>query len=239
VKGAGRLRLEGVTKCFDGRAVLDDVRLSFPAAGVVAIVGPNGSGKSTLLNVVTGFVKPDSGSCFLDGEDLCRMEPFEIARRGVRRTFQAARLAASLSVLANLSVASVVRRTAKATTPGGEREPSEALAVLRRGGLEAMSHASVGALSHGQQRLVAFACCVESSASVVVLDEPCSGLDAAAVDVVGRSIGALAREGRLVIMVEHNISMVLALSGRVVAFDAGCVVGDGLPSDVLRTLGWM
>src|ERR1051325_5387610 len=99
------LRCVELTKSFDGVRALDHIDLAFPTAGIIAIIGPNGAGKTTLINLLTGFVRPDSGKCFVGRQEITRLSPHEIARLGIARTFQDLRLILQVPVLDNVMLA--------------------------------------------------------------------------------------------------------------------------------------
>ncbi len=235
------LRCESLNKSFGGVCALKGVSLDFPDAGVLAIVGPNGAGKTTLLNVLTGFLRADSGRVLVDHRDVNRLSAHGIARLGIARTFQEVRLIRQVSVLENVMLARpqqrgerLVAALLRCGVAADERaNRDEALRNLAVVGLDQKARDRAGAISYGEQKLVTLACCLNMRARVFFLDEPVSGVH----PELGGRILALMRgmgsEGRLVVFVEHDLAAVREVATRVVAMDEGHVIADGNPHDVL------
>jgi len=249
-----RIETENVNKRFGGVVALEDVSLEFPSATVTAIIGPNGAGKTTLFNVLTGFLRPDSGSIHIIEEtcmgvdssrvDLAGLAPYEIARKGVGVLFQDVRVFDKLSALENVAVGVKDQAGEKPgislISPGRVRR-QEAQVLNRAGhllefvGLSASAHLMANQLSYGQQKLVAIARLLAGNARVLLLDEPTSGVHPSMIDKLLDLIQKLADEdGRAVIMIEHNLEVVNRIGEWVYLMANGRVEVFGQPNEVLH-----
>lgn len=236
------LRCEGLRKAFHGTEALAGVDLEFPGSGIVAIIGPNGAGKTTLLNVITGFVRPDSGRWSLGGEELMGMDPHMIARHGIARTFQDLRLVTLVPVLENVMLARpnqsgerllpALLRYGVAQEEARNREA--ALNWLRFVGLDRLVDQPVGELSYGQQKLLCLACCLATEARVLLLDEPVSGIHPSLIEKVLGLLEELRERGRLVVFIEHDIAAVRRIADTVIVMDDGRIIANGKPSQILE-----
>lgn len=232
-----------VMKTFDGVVALDALNLDIVGTGVIAIIGPNGAGKSTLLDILTGRIRPDAGSVTVGGISLNRRVPTHVlAHHGVARTFQELRLFRSMTVVENLMAA---RRPQRGESLAGAllgigvgneqvRHREKVLGVLNSVGLGRQAEVLAGELSYGQQKLTALAQCLATDAPLLLLDEPVAGVHPKLVEQIAQILTRLGDEGKLVVFVEHDISVVRQIAGRVVAMDHGQVIADGYPQDVLN-----
>jgi branched-chain amino acid transport system ATP-binding protein len=214
-------------KSFGAVSAAADISLSFDADTVVSLIGANGAGKTTFLNMVTGYLKPDSGRIMFDGRDVVGLSPRQITRLGVSRSFQIPQLFQTLSVRDNLLIAESI---------AGADDPQAATqAVLARFALAPYASQPAGLLPEGIRKLLDVAMALSSRSRLLLLDEPTSGVSAdekfAIMDVV---MGAAQAVGVTVIFVEHDMDIVARYAGRVVAFYDGGIIGDGPPEAVLR-----
>ena len=236
------LHCESLSKSFGGVRALAGVTLTFPDSGIVAIIGPNGAGKTTFLNVLTGFVRVDSGRCKLGSDEISSLAPYRIARLGIARTFQNLRLIYQIPVLENLMLAYprqsgeklrfALTRHNVSQEERANRERADEL--LRFIALDPRASSLVGELSYGQQKLLSMACCLATGARILLLDEPVSGVDPVMATQILGLLRKLKGSGKLVIFIEHNIASVREVADRVIVFDAGRVIADGPPADVLQ-----
>ncbi|MGD1276886.1 MAG: ABC transporter ATP-binding protein [Tepidisphaeraceae bacterium] len=236
------LRCQIVNKSFGGVQALLDVSLRFPPSGITAIIGPNGAGKTTLVNVLTGFVRPDAGHCYIGAQEITRWPPHRIARTGVGRTFQDLRLITQVSVLDNVLVACPAQRgerllpallrfgVAKEET----RNCAAAMDLLRFVELESRAHDLAGELSYGQQKLLALACCLATQASILFLDEPVAGVAPQMVAEILDRLRAVSCQHKGIVFIEHDISVVREIADQVIVMDDGKVVAQGSPAEVLE-----
>ena len=236
------LRCEKLNKAFDGVHALVNVSIEFPATGCVGIIGPNGAGKSTLINAITGFLRLDSGSCFIGNEEITSLPPPKIVRRGIARTFQQVRLIGRLSVLDNLMLAMPNQRGellwSCLTRKGVATEEAENLRrssqLLEFACLLDKATSSASDLSYGQQKLLSICCCLATDAQILLLDEPVAGVHSDTILRISKYIKRIVEGGRLVVFVEHDIGMVRQTADTVIVMDAGRVIADGRPDEVLN-----
>jgi len=203
-----RLRVEGVSKRFGPREVLDAVSLDLLGPGAWALLGPNGAGKSTLLQVLAGLVPADAGQAWLDDAPLLDGPP-EV-RRAVGYVPE------STELLPYLTVAEVVR---VAATLRGAGEPAPEL--LERLGVQDFLHQRIASLSLGQRRRGLILAGLVGDPGLLLLDEPTNGLDPPAVEMLGRLIRDLVAEGRMVLFVTHDLGLVEAAGAEVLRLEAG------------------
>ncbi|MFJ9584351.1 ABC transporter ATP-binding protein [Streptomyces acidicola] len=242
-RSAPVLRATGVGVRFGGVRALDGVDLTLRPGEVCGLIGPNGAGKTTLFDVLSGIRRPDEGRVLLDGCDITRRSPVWRARHGMRRTFQRQQAFGQLTVADNLVVAQEWRGGgggfaadlvgAPSRRPYERARRERAAAVLADCGLDAVAGSYAAALPVGRARMLELARAVADPPRVLLLDEPASGMTAdesrALTSVVLR---LAAEEGCAVLLVEHNVSFVMALCTRVVVLDLGRVLAEGTPAEV-------
>jgi len=243
------LEARHVSVRFGGVQALHDVSLEVHAGQVTGLIGPNGAGKTTLFDVMTGLHHPDSGQVVLGGQDVTGLGPHRRARLGVGRTFQRLELFWSLSVADNVrvgaesrvqwwrwdSVRRSIRRygTNSAGDPGSLAFGAAAVnALLDRVGLTGLGDARTDALSTGSARRVELARALAIGPSVMLLDEPASGLDDAESSALGGLLTDLARDGMAVLLVEHDMDLLMRVCDTVTVIDAGTVIGRGTTTEV-------
>lgn len=236
----GALRCQALWKRFDGVCALAAVGIQFPPHGVTAIIGPNGAGKTTLLNVLTGFVRPDEGSVCIGDQRLDTLSPHRIANLGIARTFQELRLILQVSALENVLLAAPLQIGEGAVAGllglGASRERAnreEAVRSLSLVGLGEKRADLAGDLSYGEQKLLALACCLATSARVLLLDEPVSGIHQELRGRILTLIRALSDAGKAVVFIEHDIVAVRTAADLVIVMDEGRVIAEGSPDQVL------
>jgi branched-chain amino acid transport system permease protein len=236
------LRVSDVRKAFGGVQALDGAELDVTPGSVHVIVGPNGSGKTTLLNAITGFVTPDGGTILLDGGEL-RGRPAEtIARSGVARTFQTARLLPEASALENVLLGAYARERATGVElvvrgPRAVREHAalrrEAEDLLAFVGLGDQRDTPAASLPHGGQRLLEVARALLARPRLLLMDEPAAGLSLTELEALGRLIGRIRASGVTVLLVEHHVELVAEVADRVTVLDRGQVLVSGPPETAL------
>jgi ABC-type branched-subunit amino acid transport system ATPase component/predicted MFS family arabinose efflux permease len=241
---APTLEVAGIGVRFGGITALDDVGLSVQPGQVVGIIGPNGAGKTTLFDVLSGFVRPTSGTVSLAGTDISALSPDARARLGLGRSFQNARLFPTLTVRENIAVA-LERRTVRSAVLGALWAPqvrSSERRIARQVdrlvellGLEDYATSVVGELSTGSRRAVDVACIIALEPSVLLLDEPSSGLAQAETEALGPLLSRIVREtGCGMLVIEHDLALVTSLADELIAMDSGRVVLQGAPDTVLN-----
>jgi ABC-type branched-subunit amino acid transport system ATPase component len=222
------LQIENLTVRFGGVTPIDGVSLVFEK-GTCGLIGPNGAGKTTFFNVLSGFVKPASGSVTAFGENLLKMADYRRARWGLRRTFQTEMAIEQLSVYDNVAMIhehSGAKRSSR-------RE--DVLTAIEFVGLQASPRAKVGGLGARERRLVEVARAVVGRPRLVLLDEPGAGLPDEETGHLGEVIQKIPGEfGALTILVDHDMSLVSACCGTTAVIDFGKLIASGTTAEVLR-----
>jgi branched-chain amino acid transport system ATP-binding protein len=222
------IEVTGLTVRFGGVTSLDDVDVTFDA-GTCGLIGPNGAGKTTFFNVLSGFVRPAAGTITAFGEDLLKMVHFRRARWGVRRTFQTEQAIEELSVYDNVAM---IHENSKGS--GGSRR-EDVLGAIEFVKLDVDPYAKVDTLSAAQRRLVEVARAVVGKPRLVLLDEPAAGLPDDETAVLRDVIRAIPDHmGALVILVDHDMSLVSACCEMTAVLDFGKLLASGPTDEVLR-----
>ncbi|MFI6234348.1 ABC transporter ATP-binding protein [Micromonospora sp. NPDC050784] len=228
--GQALLSARGLTRDFRGFRAVDDVDLDVASDSVHALVGPNGAGKTTLFNLLTGFLRPSGGRIELAGRDVTGLPPEQVARLGVARSFQITSLFPQLSArehvaLALQSPSGLGWRFWRSSRLMG-RYTERADELLGMVGLAELAHAPSAALAYGRKRALELAIALALDPKVLLLDEPTAGMGLEDVDRTVELIGRV-RQGRTVVMVEHNMSVVGRLADTVTVLQAGKVLVEG------------
>ncbi len=214
---------------FGGVHALQHVDLDAAAGEVTGLIGPNGAGKTTLFNVVTGLQKPQAGTVNLDGRDVTALPPHRRARLGIARTFQRLEVFGSLTVRENLLVAAEIRRRWSRDGSNTRRVADE---VMEEVGLRPFSRERCDTLPTGLARLVEVGRALATRPTVLLLDEPSSGLDEQETDELAALLGRLAQRDMAVLLVEHDVDMVMSVCSRIHVLDFGKILAVGTPEEV-------
>ena len=224
---ATTLRADTVSRSFEGIVALEDVTIELGRHEVVGLIGPNGAGKSTLVNVLTGFDQPTAGTVMLEGTDITAWPAHRRGRAGLARTFQHARSFAGLSVRENVEVSALGVGASAATA---RARADRILALL---GLEDIEGVTASILPHGAERKLGVARALATEPRFVLMDEPAAGLNEAEVpdfaDVV-RSVRDDHDAG--VLLIDHNMALIMAVSDRVHVLDEGRTIAEGSAEEV-------
>jgi ABC-type branched-subunit amino acid transport system ATPase component len=223
------LKVNDVSVRFGGLQALDSVTLDVAPGEVHGLIGPNGAGKTTLFNVITGLQRPTQGRVLLREHDVTGRRPHARARLGLGRTFQRLELFGTLSARENVQMAAEVQQH-KLTS--GRTPAEEAEYQLSRVGILHVADEPSDSLPTGLARLVEMARALATSPSVLLLDEPSSGLNADETHGVGEVLQQLASEGMGVLLVEHDMTLVMSICARVDVLDNGSVIAHGDPAAV-------
>ena len=228
------LEVENVTKRFGGVVAVDECSLSVRAGTITGLIGPNGSGKTTLFNLVTGYLPADAGTFRFDGRTVRRADPTRLARRGLIRTFQQARVFANLTVVENLALAAPQSwwDAGRARVSRAERGRAEAL--LADFNLTAHADTAASELSFGQRKLLEFAATLMSRPRLVLLDEPAAGVNPRLVETIEQHIRRLNADGLTFLVVEHDMPLVMRLCDPVIVLDRGAKIAEGPAHEVQR-----
>jgi branched-chain amino acid transport system ATP-binding protein len=237
------LQVKGVSKRFGGLQALSDVGITILPSQVYGLIGPNGAGKTTFFNVITGLYTPDAGTFELGGETYKPEAVHEVAKAGIARTFQNIRLFAEMTALENVMVGRHVRTQsglwgAVFRTPGFVAEERAITARAR----ELLDYVGIGkyadykarTLSYGDQRRLEIARALATDPKLIALDEPAAGMNATEKVVLRELIDRIRKDGRTILLIEHDVKLVMGLCDRVTVLDYGKQIAEGTPADVQR-----
>ena len=217
------LAIEGVCRSFGGVAAVNDVSLRLAAGRIYGLIGPNGSGKTTLFNCITGIERLDAGRVSFRGERVDGLRPWQIARRGIGRTFQVIRVFPELTALENLLVVTHGARD------DAERRGRELLDFVR---LVRLANEYAGNLSYGQQKLVEFVRMLMTDPTLILLDEPAAGVNRTLLNDLLDAVARLRDAGKTVLLVEHDMKVVMGLCETVFVLDHGEKIAEGPPGAI-------
>ena len=226
------LEIEGLTKRFGGVTAVGDCSFAVPEGSITALVGPNGSGKTTAFNLITVYLRADAGAMRFAGAHIRRPDPVRLARRGLTRTFQQARVFAELTLIQNMVAALQQPWRAALRQALQPNESVRALELLDEFGLAGLANERAGNLSYGQKKLLEFAAVLMGEPRLVLLDEPTAGVNPVLVEQIEERIRGLNARGLTFLVVEHNMNLVMRLCDPVVVLDHGTKLAEGRPADV-------
>ena len=222
------MHASALVRRFDGLVAVNEVSLTIANREIVGLIGPNGAGKTSLFNVLSGQLKPDSGSVRLSGKDLTGASATICARAGIGRTFQVVKPLSSLTVHENVTVGALLHHP---LVVARER----AAAIVRRVGMEALLERPAGSLTLESRKRLELARALSIEPKILLLDEILAGLNASEVNESIDLIRSFARlDGLAVIMIEHNLHAVMSLADKVVVLDYGRKIAEGRPEEVVR-----
>ena len=224
------LETRGLGRRFGGLQAVSDVSFSVPHGEVLGVIGPNGAGKSTFINLVTGHIKPTSGRVLIDGKDLTGKKPWTVARAGVARTFQIVKPFRGMTVRENVAVGVLYGPHHASTMTSAIARADE---LLEEVGLAAVADRAPAELSVADARRLEFAKALAGSPRLLLLDEVMAGLRPAEIEPSLELIKRLKERGLTIIVVEHVMKAILAISDRVLVIHQGKVLTSGEPRTVL------
>jgi len=230
------LAVQDMRRSYGAIRAVDGVSFSVLPGEILGVIGPNGSGKTTLFNAILGQVTPTSGTVAFAGTPITGMAPLRLSRLGIGRTFQSLQVFGKLSVRDNLIAAGQEfggakwRRLFAAPEGGLGGRADDIIALFRIGHV---AHLAAGSLSYGQQKLVDIAMAFMSRPRLVLLDEPCAGVNPALVDALTALLRRVnAEHGTTFIVIEHNMDFVMNLCSRVICMAQGKILAEGTPAAV-------
>jgi len=228
---------KGVNKNFDAITAAKNIDVTVPTGAVWSLIGSNGAGKTTFVNMVTGYIKPDSGHIVFDGTDITDLSPRAISKIGVCRSFQIPQLCAELSVLENMLIALAIRgddipsftKRAQSTY-----NTDRAIAELEKFNLADFRYNRMSEISAGSRKLLDIAMAIAGHPKVVLLDEPTSGVSAEEkFPIMDLVMEVLAKEKVTILFVEHDMDIVIRYSQRILAFYDGKIIANDTPEEAL------
>jgi branched-chain amino acid transport system ATP-binding protein len=221
------LQVQDVTKRFVGLVAVNGVSFGVRRGELVSIIGPNGAGKTTLFNMLTGQLKPSGGEVRFDGNSINRLKPHQRARLGMGRTFQISKPLAALNVLENVMVGAFLRH--KSLRAAQEH----ATAVLEEIGLAEGMHRRASELTLSERRRLEVARALALEPQILLLDEVMAGLNASEIALAIELFQRLHARGLTLLVIEHNLKVVRALSQRVIVLDHGALIAEGSAEEIL------
>ncbi len=229
------LQVENVTKSFDGFLAVDGASLRVQQGEIVAVIGPNGAGKTTLFNLITGQLVPDKGRILFDNEDITKLPPYMICKRGIARSFQIANIFPRLSVFRNVQV-SVLSQQGKSGTlfrSAQKMAIEEANRILKYVGLGDKAQRLAGSLSHGDQRILEIAIALGNEPQLLILDEPTAGMSPDETKRTMDLIKELAEtRGLTILFCEHDMDIVFNVAKSIMVMHHGRTLIQGSPEEV-------
>ena len=237
------LEASGIAKRFGGVHALSEVSFTIRPGEIYGLIGPNGAGKTTLFNVLTGLYTPDSGTFELGGSAYKPTAVHEVARAGIARTFQNIRLFADMTALENVMVGRHVRTHsgligAVFRTPRFKAEEAAIAARARElldyVGIAGFADYKARTLSYGDQRRLEVARALATDPQLIALDEPAAGMNTTEKVTLRELIDRIRRDGRTILLIEHDVKLVMGLCDRVTVLDYGKQIAEGTPAEVQR-----
>lgn len=233
------LRIESLTKSFDGNAVLKNVSFSISEGERSAIIGPNGAGKTTLFNLIGGNLLPNAGRIFFQGKDITGLHPFDIVRLGVARAFQITNIFPRLSALENIiaTIISHQKRNLNIVTPISKLQAvtQRAYQILESVGLAEMAHQQSGTLAHGNQKRLDIAVALALQPKLLLLDEPTAGMSPEerwhTVELIRKLWEQLSVT---MLFIEHDMDVVFSISQKVRVLCYGELLAEGSPEEISK-----
>jgi branched-chain amino acid transport system ATP-binding protein len=224
------LELKDLHKNFGGLQAINGVSLTIDKSELIGLIGPNGAGKTTLTNVIDGIYKPSRGEVWFDGERIDGLPSYQIARRGVGRTFQVTRAFRRMTVMENMLV------PAMALHPGARRKDvtQKAFSILEFLTVEHLANEFGRGLSGGQQKLLELGRLLMLDPQLIILDEPFAGVHPKLQETIYGYIHKVRQEGKAIIIISHDMESIFTLSERLIVLDFGEVIADGHPDDVKK-----
>ncbi len=237
------LGVDRLTMRFGGLIAVSDVSFAVRPREILSIIGPNGAGKTTVFNCITGFLRPTTGRITFEGADITGLRPDLVVKRGIARTFQMIRLFPDLGVDENVMIG-LHGRTRAGTldsllhTPLHRREEAWAQAETDRWltfvGLEARAHLRARELAYGNQRRLEIARALATAPRLLILDEPASGMNPAEKAGLVQLVSRIRDSGITVLFIEHDMSVVMGISDRIIVLDYGVQIAEGVPDEIQR-----
>jgi branched-chain amino acid transport system ATP-binding protein len=236
------LEIKGVTKTFGGLQAVNDVSFSMERDQILGLIGPNGAGKTTLLRLITGILKPDTGSVRFMGKELVGRKTWSIVNMGIACTFQNMRPFRRIPIIANVMVSCMSPRAMKS----GEwvkRLEAKAMDALEFAGISDMAREKASVLSQGDLKRLEVARAVATEPELLLLDEPFGGLSPAETELMAKSIkrlhkggrfGRLHSEGPAMIIVEHQLQWLMKIVDRIIVLNFGTLIADGTPDEITK-----
>jgi branched-chain amino acid transport system ATP-binding protein len=229
------LQVEALVKSFDDFKAVNGADLHVGKGEIVAVIGPNGAGKTTLFNLITGLLKPNEGKIIFKGEDIGKLPPYEICKKGIARSFQIVNIFPRLTAFKNVQVAvlSQLRRSNQFFQPAENMVVDETNTILQSVGLLDKGNHTAGSLSHGDQKILEIAIALGNEPELLILDEPTAGMSpeetSATMELIKRLAGI---RGLTILFCEHDMDIVFSIAQRIMVMHQGRTLIQGKPEEV-------
>jgi len=227
------LEVENLTKRFGGLTAVNNISFHVDEGEIIGLIGPNGAGKTTLFHLITGFLKPGSGTVKFRGKNITGLAPHKIVNKGIARTFQVVRPFRHLPTIANVLVA--------LKSPRGSRKiewvktpERKALDLLEDVGLSEMMMEPAEILAHGDLKRLEIARALATEPDLLLLDEPFAGLNPIETDLLTKSIRSMHLDGHTMVIVEHKLHALMKLAKRVIVLHLGEKIAEGKPEEITK-----
>ena len=227
--------IQGLTKRFGALVATNNVTLDIPREGILSIIGPNGAGKTTFFNLLTGFLKPDEGKIIYNGQDVTGKKPHQIIKYGISRSFQIVSLFEEMTVLDNVRVG--VQRNLGFMNrmflnyKCADEVTKRSMEILEEVGLAEMAELPAASIPHGDRKILDLGVALTTNPETLLLDEPMAGLSKAERLRITQLIKRLS-ETRKVILVEHDMDLVFAISDHILVLHHGAILATGTPAEI-------
>ena len=235
------LKTEGLTKAFKGLIAVNDLDMEVIQGEILGLVGPNGSGKSTAINVITGFFSPTKGKVIYKGESISGLQPHEIAKRGIIRTFQHTSLFTNLTVEQNIISGMHLGLVNNALSSffltnryrSEETKVTQAVnEILVFTNMQEKSNVVAQSLPGAEQRVLEIAIALAGKPKLLLLDEPAAGMNLQEATRLIELIRAIRQSGTTIMLVEHNMKVVVEVCSRIIVLDYGAKIAEGTPEEI-------
>jgi branched-chain amino acid transport system ATP-binding protein len=224
------LEVNGLSKNFGGLAAVSNLSLTIRRGEIFGVIGPNGAGKTTLLNLITGYLAASKGSILFEGRELRGLSPSKICHRGIARTFQVVRPFVEMSVIDNVMTGALFAPTRRISMAEARIRAGSALDLV---GLLDKRDMLAGELTIGEKKKLELARALATKPRLLFLDEVMAGLAGGEVEVLMDVVERVADSGTTILMIEHLVGVILALTDRVLVLDFGRELFQGAPEDVV------
>ena len=229
------LQVESLTKSFDDFMAVNGANLTVGKGEIVTVIGPNGAGKTTLFNLVTGALKRDQGRIIFKGEDISKLPPYEICKKGISRSYQIVNIFPRLTVFGNVQVAvlSHQRRSSNLFRPAQSIAVEETRSILESMGLSNKEKSTAGSLSHGDQKILEIAIALGNEPELLILDEPTAGMSPEETQATMGLVKRLANQrGLTILFCEHDMDIVFSIAQSIMVMHQGRTLIQGKPEEV-------
>lgn len=235
------LKAEHIKKEFGGIIAVKDCSFNIEEQKIIALIGPNGAGKTTMFNILTGYIKPTSGTVLFAEQEIEKQRPDIIAQQGLSRTFQQIKIFPKMTIFENMLVAMESYEEAwngflqpKKTKQKEEENKQKATELLKLVSLEAKESEYAGEISYGQQKLLEIVQACAMQPKILLLDEPSAGVNLTMLNTIKKLLFTLKNQGMTILFIEHNMEFVMDIADTVIVMDYGEEIAIGTPKEIKK-----